>query len=318
MFLGIIINSLVLFILVQSLGVPLSNLMVLESKYDVFAFSEENTTAGENLIYNMVIPNLYVLCLYGLDLLGELYEEPYLIVGGYILIRYFVIVIILGRFYLLKIKYEIILVFLTLTATYLVNTYIILKKISLIVPIEEFKNEMSLLFILFLYKICKKVIVDLFRKRNDTTNRKKYVDNKFKRLYSKYNKHISKIITERVELERSRLKEDDEKKIALFLYSIMIYEDFARPRFLRYIENLTHKLVKTNYSLGIMQFRSKYPLNDEGSISFAIALLFNICKKEGYQMEEVNFRDIANSYNISDDSQYSNEVLYIYEILIAK
>ncbi|MCW6661328.1 hypothetical protein NHG28_03715, partial [Aerococcaceae bacterium NML201209] len=189
---------------------------------------------------------------------------------------------------------------------------------SLIVPIEEFKNEMSLLFILFLYKICKKVIVDLFRKRNDTTNRKKYVDNKFKRLYSKYNKHISKIITERVELERSRLKEDDEKKIALFLYSIMIYEDFARPRFLRYIENLTHKLVKTNYSLGIMQFRSKYPLNDEGSISFAIALLFNICKKEGYQMEEVNFRDIANSYNISDDSQYSNEVLYIYEILIAK
>ncbi|MCW6662195.1 hypothetical protein NHG28_08210, partial [Aerococcaceae bacterium NML201209] len=122
MFLGIIINSLVLFILVQSLGVPLSNLMVLESKYDVFAFSEENTTAGENLIYNMVIPNLYVLCLYGLDLLGELYEEPYLIVGGYILIRYFVIVIILGRFYLLKIKYEIILVFLTLTATYLVNT----------------------------------------------------------------------------------------------------------------------------------------------------------------------------------------------------
>ena len=49
----IIMNSLVLFVIMQILGVPISNLALLKQKYDTFSFSEDKTTSGINIIYTI-------------------------------------------------------------------------------------------------------------------------------------------------------------------------------------------------------------------------------------------------------------------------
>ncbi|WP_369669305.1 hypothetical protein [Enterococcus faecium] len=59
----IIMNSLVLFVIMQILGVPISNLALLKQKYDTFSFSEDKTTSGINIIYNIFISNIYILLL---------------------------------------------------------------------------------------------------------------------------------------------------------------------------------------------------------------------------------------------------------------
>lgn len=62
----IFINSVILFILMQILGVPLSNLAVIDFKYDTFTFSKDKSTSGMNIIYNMLLANIYMLFIYEL------------------------------------------------------------------------------------------------------------------------------------------------------------------------------------------------------------------------------------------------------------
>ena len=88
MILFIVVNSIILFILMQILGVPLSNLAVINFKYDTFTFSKDKTTSGMNIIYNMFLSNIYMLLIYELVEDIQMKKSVYLIVLGYLFIRY--------------------------------------------------------------------------------------------------------------------------------------------------------------------------------------------------------------------------------------
>lgn len=156
----------------QILGVRISNLAILDDSYDQFSFNKNETTSGFNIIYNMFLPNLYMLIINEFFLGFKFSHYMYYIVIGYLLIRYLVIGLFLGRIRLLNVKYELTLVFLTLTVTYIAFSQFISKNISFFIPIEEFRNELFLLIILFLYSIFKNRIMNYFNSRENTSNRK--------------------------------------------------------------------------------------------------------------------------------------------------
>ncbi len=110
----IFINSVILFILMQILGVPLSNLAVIDFKYDTFTFSKDKSTSGMNIIYNMLLANIYMLFIYELVEDNQIKNLVYFIVIGYLIIRYAYILLVLNRLKLLNLKYECTLIILTL------------------------------------------------------------------------------------------------------------------------------------------------------------------------------------------------------------
>ncbi len=94
-------------------------------------------------------------------------------------------------------------------------------------------------------------------------------------LFAQYDKLIQILIDKeypKLLLNKDSISSGREEFIAL-LYAIMIYEDFNRPKYLRYIENILVRLplpFHQEYSLGIMQIKSNKPLTDEESIACAI------------------------------------------------
>lgn len=303
----------------QILGVRISNLAILDDSYDQFSFNKNETTSGFNIIYNMFLPNLYMLIINEFFLGFKFSHYMYYIVIGYLLIRYLVIGLFLGRIRLLNVKYELTLVFLTLTVTYIAFSQFISKNISFFIPIEEFRNELFLLIILFLYSIFKNRIMNYFNSRENTSNRKKYIIYQFNKFYKKYNKHIQyefEFIVSQKNINNYIVK--NKKKLITILYSIMIYENYSRPKLFRFIENILYKNSTKIHSTGIMQTQNYRINNDFESITIATRKIIDYSLKQNNDDSSLNrtqILQIVNNYNISDDFEYGHEVLYIYSIL---
>lgn len=313
MILFIVINSIILFVLMQVLGVPLSNLAVINFQYDTFSFSKDKTTSGMNIIYNMFLPNIYMLLIYEFVEDVQIKKSVYFIVLGYLFIRYFFIIFILNRYKLLNLKYEGMLILLTLASTYIINANIIEKDISIKIPIEEFKNEIVLLVILFLYSIFKSSLINNFDNRNNTSDRKKYIRFSYIKFLDKYAKNINNQIDKLKYF--SKTTEIEKKEFKLLVYSFMIYENFSRPRFYRIVENTFSKMLKKEHSTGVMQIKGQLTYTDEESISIGIKILIDSFSK--YYVDENMYGDmwidkICEDYNPQDGNEYINEVKYIF------
>lgn len=313
MVLFIVINSIILFILMQILGVPLSNLAIINFQYDTFAFSKNKTTSGMNIIYNMFLPNIYMLLIYEFVEDVQIKKSVYLIVLVYLLIRYFFIIFILNRFKLLTLKYEGALILLTLASTYIININIIKKDISVKIPIEDFKNEIVLLVILFLYSVFKSSLINNFDNRNSTSDRKKYIRFTYYKFLDKYAKDIENQIDELKYF--SGATEIEKRDFKLLVYSLMIYENFSRPRFYRVVENIFSKMLNKELSTGVMQIKGQSTYTNEESISIGIDILIDSFSKyyvDRYMYNDIWIDMVCEDYNPQDGNEYINEVKYIF------
>ena len=104
------------------------------------------------------------------------------------------------------------------------------------------------------------------------------------------------------------------------IYSIIIYENINRPKFVRILENLLTKLFHIQLTVGIAQVRSLEPLTDEESIVKACHLLQGsaqapVVPGNPYCIGQLGMSvyDYLHKYNPSDE--YVNEVFKIIEIL---
>ncbi len=312
----IFINSVILFILMQILGVPLSNLAVIDFKYDTFTFSKDKSTSGMNIIYNMLLANIYMLFIYELVEDNQIKNLVYFIVIGYLIIRYAYILLVLNRLKLLNLKYECTLIILTLFFTYLIQKNIITENISMKIPIEEFKNEILLLGILFLFSVFKGVLLENFSNRNNTSDRTAYIRYFYLKFLDKYDGIIdtqiekSGYFTDTIENEKQEFK--------LLVYSFIIFENFSRPRFYRIIENVLSKISKNEVSTGIMQIRSKKALSDKESVLLGVDILVN--SFYNHYLQDPNSRwdwidRICDDYNPQVGSDYIIEINYILDEL---
>ena len=106
----------------------------------------------------------------------------------------------------------------------------------------------------------------------------------------------------------------------------MIYEDFNRPKIVRWIEYIRFGITQKPHTLGIMQVQTDKFINDETSIRLAVR---KISKDSNQFIEEHGCSPIlpdyysCASYHISKlynagDYTYGNEVQSIFDIISEK
>ena len=181
--------------------------------------------------------------------------------------------------------------FITLFSSIVVNQYFINELDSVFLTASELKIIVWLLIFIYVYNFINK------NERVITTN-------------SFQNKSIStKAIV--VNYARLKLEYGDEinlnnKNLLTILYSIMIYENYRRPKFLRRLDSLLFKVNGGKKKLGIMQVMSKKYISDLDSIEIAskkLDKLFTKYKdnKDCYEKilevyDKDNFVEINNIY----------------------
>ena len=184
-----------------------------------------------------------------------------------------------------------------------------IKDIKSILPSgEEIIGEMWILIIAYLYAVINKLNIG----RYSTIRRKEqYINSRYKKFRAKYNSII-----------HERLNNNFYESL---IYTIMIYEDFNRPFFIRVIEDLRFFATKKKHTLGIMQVATEQYINDRQSVELAIDKVIrdnneyirrrmaNSEDNEGHQISKYEIiYHIANQYN-GGDPNYSYEISEIFD-----
>ena len=227
-------------------------------------------------------------------------SQCYMIVIYYWMFR-FIIILITGKFLLTNWKTQIIYWVTSIGLS--LYLYQIIDKVDMILPSpESLRDQMWILIILFLYSVFNKIDVD----RNGSQKRKdNYIATSYSRFISKYDDVVS--------------KECNNYFFTQMVYSIMIYENFNRSKFIRWFEYFHFLLTKKPHTLGIMQVTSTKFINDEQSIILAIKKIRSDCNiiVHNYAKEHRDFslhlivERIAANYNKDDD--YVREVSRLFE-----
>ena len=97
-------------------------------------------------------------------------------------------------------------------------------------------------------------------------------------------------------------------KTRLIIYTIMIFNNYKRPAFLRRIDNIIFKVKGTSRKLGIMQVKSKKFITDLDSINIVIKKMLKL--EEKYKGKD-NYKEILTGY----DKENSEKLIYIYDVL---
>ncbi len=97
-------------------------------------------------------------------------------------------------------------------------------------------------------------------------------------------------------------------KTRLIIYTIMIFNNYKRPAFLRRIDNIIFKVKGTSRKLGIMQVKSKKFITDLDSINIVIKKILKL--EEKYKGKD-NYKEILTGY----DKENSEKLIYIYDVL---
>ena len=249
----------------------------------------------------VILMILFVALAQSLDY-KELASYCYLMVVYYWLFR-ILIILILGRWSLTNWKTQ--LLYWTASIGLSISLYKIIDKVDAILPSPEaLRDQMWILIILFLYSVFNKMVFD----REGSQKRKgNYIKKTYSQLKSKYDKVI--------------LKKCDNQFFVQIVYAIMIYENFNRPKIVRWVEYVHFLLTKKPHTLGIMQVTSSKWINDEQSIRIAInkiqsdtdAIINDFAKnKEHFSLREIVGK-IAGKYN--KDNDYVDEVGQIFNTI---
>lgn len=97
-------------------------------------------------------------------------------------------------------------------------------------------------------------------------------------------------------------------KTRLIIYTIMIFNNYKRPAFLRRIDNIIFKVKGTSRKLGIMQVKSKKFITDLDSINIVIKKILKL--EEKYKGKD-NYKEILTGY----DKENSEKLIYIHDVL---
>ncbi|MER8982175.1 hypothetical protein [Mesorhizobium sp. M0870] len=181
-----------------------------------------------------------------------------------------------------------------LAAAWLVYQSLILPNRSLLPNLDTAGNELWLAISAFLYAAANKVTVS-----GGPGNRRR---NAFiQRSYDRAELLYGALINERIS--------DD--KLQLITYAILIYEDYCRPPSMRILERLCFwKPVRTT---GVMQVASSTALTDEESVKLGAKKLS--ASWQSYAEENFYMRTLSTISDYNKDSNYSNRVLEVMEIL---
>jgi hypothetical protein len=211
--------------------------------------------------------------------------------------------LVLRRKELWNFKFELSVSIISISFGVMLYFLIISEKNNLLIGFDEFKNEIWLIIIIFLFSFIRSGLNAKITKNKITSKRMRenYIQNTYLRFQKKYNDIVI-----------------DKKPFSTLLYSIMIHENFNRSIVVRKLENLLSLFSNKRMTLGIMQVESDVILSDRQSIIQASKII-----KEYYGTYDIDPSDedtmfyevskILRFYN--PDDKYVNDVLVIFKHL---
>ena len=176
---------------------------------------------------------------------------------------------------------------------YILNIYFINKTSYIFLSSDDLRIVIWFIMLLFLYQFFKD---NEFFKKVEVNNNKKIISDQkiyvsYARMKSIYNKDINY-----------------EKDINDILYSIMIFENYRRPKFLRSIDNFRYRFDGGVKKLGIMQVKTKKFISDLESIDIVYKKINKLYTKYTVK-NKTDIKKIINDY----DKDHSDEIIIIYD-----
>lgn len=249
-----------------------------------------------NYLIRVLTPIVYLIIaatvLYTLKL--DKYVTDFYLVNIYYIIFRLLFNLLTGRGLLLN-WYRQFLYWISIIAfSYLTYDKIIASKTNILPDFTTIANELWIIILIFLYHIANKIELP----QEGTIKRKeKYLEE----VYNKFKKQYSHIIDEKLPYDRLRA----------LAYSILIYENFNRPKAARVVENMRFRITRKPHTLGIMQVYSNKLISDRKSIKMGVEKILNTYKKhiteyeagkkDSYYSDWRLINEIISDYNSGND-----------------
>ncbi len=276
-----------------------------EAVYAVFTFKDDRyMPMTTNILMNVCIPNIIMIFAFVVvRMLGMVFIEKYLIVMviSFYVYRMFLICVLLRRKEMYTWPYEIgIAVSGVLLAYFLIHFFFTTDK-TVIITADELREELWFVIIIILYQFFKMILDKKVTQNKVLTKGQitKYVIHKFNKFYLKYNDLLEINI--------------DNRYLCIFLYAVMIFEDYNRGPYVRMIERAKIHITK-KATLGIMQMPTNNSITDEESITKFYNWLEQQTEAENqFERNEAYIKQLAWQHN--NDEDYAKSVTYIYNCL---
>ena len=186
---------------------------------------------------------------------------------------------------------------------YIININFINKVDSILPNAKEFRIIVWIIIVMYIYNSLKNNI-------NNNININKYITNNKK---DEMTKEYIVIEYAKNKNKYYNLITPKYKELIPIIYSILIYENYNRPKMLRNIDNIIFKINYKERKLGIMQISSNKLITDEESINIAINKLEKIYLKTNNKKTNI-CNEILKKYLDSEDEY--NKVIDIYNKII--
>lgn len=281
---------------------------IITLKYEGFNIGYTNLTIydpikekpyGVNVVINLLFPTIYIIIVSGIFYkigLKEYVNNIFLVTLIYFILRFIDIIVIRGRGRLYYWNSEIKCFLLSFLLSICIYYSFIIKTDKIFIPLEQLRDGIWIAIFTFMFSLCWKYMQKKFvvNYKKDKDLKISYILNQYTKFKEKYQKMI-------VENDKQ-----NGKIVNNLVYSIMIYENFNRPKIIRILENIKFLCCK-HATLGIMQIETKYFINDKESV------ILGSKKIRNDYLKYKNIEDVIRSYNGGKD--YLAQVLYIYNII---
>jgi hypothetical protein len=188
--------------------------------------------------------------------------------------------------------------------SYFTYEKIIKVKANILPDFTTFANELWIIILIFIFQVTNNI---QFSKTATEKRKQNYLRTRYNRLSQLYGTIIQKITKNQI--------------LEALTYSIMIYEDFNRPKIVRILENIKFRLTKKTLTLGIMQVKSDKLISNEESVIIGANKIVELhknylqkIKHNPYEFSEwVAYDYIISNYN--GGGSYSNEINRLFSII---
>lgn len=219
----------------------------------------------------------------------------------YYLYRLILICFILRRKELYSVRYELPIAIVGIGLGEVINHHFLATEEILFITPSELREELWFAVILIMYEFCKKIMDTKFKQDNVLSVKQldKYIINKFKTFYDKYN-NCFEITAEN-------------NYMCIFVYAIMIFEDFNRGPEKRFAERIKYRVTGQG-TLGIMQVNADGVISDEESVKRAYNIISDFWGEE--KNHPLGFNEATNyAMQYNPDENYASSVEFIYGTL---
>lgn len=292
-----IITAIILFFLINIIG----KYAPTDLRYfQISSFLETDEAPAFNFSFRILTPIVFIILLSALLYSVEMdnyVKNIYFISIYYVLFRAFFNIAI-SRTLLVNWKKQFFYAVCIVGLSYFVYKKIIITKQNLLPDFTNIANELWIIILVFLYNLVNNVQVP-----NTGAEKRKYsyVKSTFLQLKNNYGEIVDSFSTN--------------VRFQQIAYSIMLHENFNRPKLFRIIEYL-NSLFKKEGTYGIMQVKSNKILTDYESVKLGMEILqINFKKyKLEFQQEIENKAQDDSYYNSTEyfDQNYQNKLIRSY------